>query len=127
MMLTSRMRWIEVVGEFLIAGVLLILVLPVVAIVAVAVELDSPGPVLCRQEVVGPGGYRYNAIKFRTAVHQIEPDDGVIRAPQREAQFTRVRWLLWYTRLEKLPQLINVLTGDMSCIGASPRRSYFLS
>jgi len=110
-----------------VAGALLVLTLPLMAIVALSIKLDSPGPVFSRKERVGLGGCRYTALEFRTMAHDGEPDGRFIRGARREAHFTRVGWFLWYTRVEKLPQLINVLNGEMSCIGASPERPYFLS
>jgi lipopolysaccharide/colanic/teichoic acid biosynthesis glycosyltransferase len=127
MKLTNWTRWLEPVGDFAIAGVLLIFALPLVALIALAIKLDSPGPVFYREERIGPGGYRYRALKFRTMSDDSERDGGLIRGVQRDDQFTRVGWCLWYTRLEKLPQLINVLSGKMSCIGSNPQRPHFLS
>ena len=100
--------------EAVIAGLLLGLTLPLIAVIALAIKFDSRGPVFHREERTGPGGCRFTALTFRTGAH-----DG--------AHFTRVGWFLWYTRLEKLPQLINVLNGQMSCIGVDPERPYFLS
>jgi lipopolysaccharide/colanic/teichoic acid biosynthesis glycosyltransferase len=126
MKLTNWTRWLAPVGDVVIAGVLLSLMLPLMAIIALAIKLGSPGPLFCREERIGLGGYRYNALKFRTMVHDSERDGGH-RGVQREDHFTRVGWFLSYTRLENLPRLINVLSGEMSCVGSSPQRPHFLS
>jgi putative colanic acid biosynthesis UDP-glucose lipid carrier transferase len=117
---------IETLADFVIASALLILTMPLTAIIALSIKLDSPGPVFYREERIGSSGCRYNALKFRTTVHESERD-GLIRSVQRDAHFTRVGWLLWHIRLDRLPRLINVLRGEMSCIGATPQRPHFLS
>jgi lipopolysaccharide/colanic/teichoic acid biosynthesis glycosyltransferase len=124
MMQTNRTRWVVLLGDFGLATLLLILTLPLMAIVALSIKLDSSGPVLDRQKRIGLSGCRYNTLNFRTMVHDSERD---IRGAQRDAHFTRVGWFLWYTRLEKLPQLINVLSGDMSCVADTPQRPHFLA
>ena len=119
----NRTQWAEPAGDFVIASVLLILTLPLMAVIALSIKLDSRGPILYREERIDPNGCRYNARKFRTVAH----DNRSIGGARREEHFTRVGWYLWYTRLEKLPQLINVLSGEMSCIRDSLQRPYFFS
>jgi lipopolysaccharide/colanic/teichoic acid biosynthesis glycosyltransferase len=105
-------------GDFLIACVLLAITLPLMVIVVLAIKLESPGPVLDRQTCVGRCGRRFQMLKFRTAVHNpYRPTPPWAQMP------TQIGQLLWRTRIEVLPQLINVLRGEMSIIdreGGSP-------
>jgi lipopolysaccharide/colanic/teichoic acid biosynthesis glycosyltransferase len=100
-------------GDFLIACVLLAITLPLIVIVVLAIKLESPGPVLDRRTCIGRGGRRFEMLKFRTAVHD----------PYRAARPWGLGRFLWRTRVEALPQLVNVLRGEMSMIdraGSSP-------
>ena len=125
-MTPDQTRWIKTLADIVIAGVLLLLTIPLTAIIALSIKLDGPGPVFCREQRVGPSGCGYNALKFRTVVHD-RKRDSLVGSVQRDARLTRVGWFLWYTRLDKLPRLVNVLRGEMSCIGATPQRPHFLS
>ena len=106
------------------------LVLPILGIVAVAVRLDSPGPVFFRQQRTGRHGVRFGMYKFRTMVADAEelkaslahlnilppPDFKIPNDPR----ITRVGRFLRATSLDELPQLFNVLRGDMSIVGPRP-------
>src|SRR5947207_1949864 len=96
-------------GECLIAGMLLLFTLPLMIVVAAAIEFENPGPVFERQERIGPGGKRFQIISFRTTVQR----QGPLRSTW---QITQVGQFLRRTRIDALPQLFNVLRGDMSII-----------
>jgi sugar transferase (PEP-CTERM system associated) len=98
----------------------LVAALPVMGIIAAAIRLDSKGSVLFRQERVGQGGKVFRLAKFRSMVETADPD-GVYRpAQENDNRITRVgRWLR-RTRLDELPQLWNVLRGDMYFVGPRP-------
>jgi lipopolysaccharide/colanic/teichoic acid biosynthesis glycosyltransferase len=98
-------------GDFLIACVLLAIALPLIIIVVLAIKLESAGPVLERQTCIGRGGRRFQMLKFRTAVHD----------PYRPAPPCGLGRSLWWTRIEALPQLVNVLRGEMSIIKGDAR------
>jgi lipopolysaccharide/colanic/teichoic acid biosynthesis glycosyltransferase len=100
-------------GDFLIASILIALCLPLMAIVAVAIRLESPGPVLSRRVRLTFAGRRIEILSFRTTVH--EPLDASYRGLR---QITRVGGLLRFTRIDALPQLLNVLRGDMTLLGS---------
>ena len=105
----------------MISCVLLIVALPLMLIVALAIMLESAGPVLDRQTCIGRGGRRFQMLKFRIIVHDPEHATPVwVRKPTRIGQFLR------YTRIEDLPQLINVLRGEMSIIDRGARSPSFL-
>ena len=106
------------VGDVVIACVILSITLPLMVIAALAIKYESPGPILDKQPCVGSGGRRFQMLKFCTSVHN--PGQST---PAWAQQMTRVGRLLWYTRIEGLPQLVNVLRGEMSIIdgdGGSP-------
>ena len=118
-------EWAKRLGDFVIAGALIAFTLPLMAIVAVAIKCDSPGPVFYRKERADTDG-RFSALKFRSTIHCSGLDTRLIRDAEREVHVTRVGRFLRYTRIEQLPQLINVLRGEMTCLGAGPERPYFL-
>ena len=97
------------VTSVLLASALLLFTFPLWAVVCLAIKLDSPGPLLHRQARLLPDGRRFFVLRFRTAVH--EPRQAWLPSETRVGQFLR------YTRMEDLPQLINVLRGDMALIG----------
>ena len=89
-------------------------------IVALVIKLDSPGPVFSRRERLGVGGRNTRVLKFRT-VH-----DRQYPPWRQDAHLTRVGWFLRYTRIDCLPQLLNVLRGEMSLLGTDRDRPDFL-
>ena len=99
-------------GEFLIACVLLTIAFPLMIIIAVAIKCDSPGPVFERLARLGRGGQPFQMLSFRTTA----PIPGENRVIWQTTQLGR---LLRRTRIDALPQLINVLRGDMSLIDTS--------
>ncbi len=96
-----------------------LLLLPVIAI---AIKRDSPGPVFYTQTRVGRYGRLFNIVKFRTMVADAEKYSGAVFAGENDPRITRVGRLLRRTRLDELPQLINILRGDMSWVGPRPER-----
>lgn len=107
-----------------IAGACLALVLfaPVMALIVVLVRLDSPGPVIFRQTRVSLGGEVFQIFKFRTmrTVGQEQPEPGWTERGDR--RITRIGWFLRRTSLDELPQLLNVLRGEMALVGPRPER-----
>lgn len=108
-------RMLDLLG----AGLGLVLLAPLLLLVALAIRLDSPGPVFYRQERVGRGGRTFRIHKFRTMTH-----DPQGRGPQLtvggDARITRVGAWLRRSKLDELAQLIDVLAGDMSLVGPRP-------
>lgn len=104
----------------------LVLTAPLAALVALLVKLDSPGPVLYRQERLGRGGVAFTILKFRTMAADAESRTGPIWALEDDSRITRVgRWLRKF-RIDEVPQLVNVLRGEMSLIGPRPEREVFV-
>jgi sugar transferase (PEP-CTERM system associated) len=103
-----------------LSSLLLVLTLPVLGLIALAIWLDSGFPVFFRQERVGKDGKVFAIYKFRTMQTNADPDGRVRPAQEDDERFTRVgRWLR-RTRLDELPQLYNILRGDMHCVGPRP-------
>ena len=112
--------------DFTAAAGLFVLALPVMVLAAIAVRLESPGPVIFRQERVGRGGRTFECLKFRSMRADAEAD-GVARwATKGDARITRVGQFMRKTRIDELPQLVNVLRGEMSFVGPRPERPVFV-
>jgi sugar transferase (PEP-CTERM system associated) len=101
--------------------------LPIMALIAVLVKLDSRGPVLFSQERVGKGGKIFTLRKFRTMVADAEKDTGPVWAQTTDPRVTRLGMILRRTGMDELPQLFNVLKGDMSFVGPRPERPHFVA
>src|SRR3954447_1447426 len=104
---------------------LLVLLLPLMLLVALAVVLDSPGPALYAQTRVGRGGVPFRLLKFRSMVEDAERD-GPRWAAVGDPRVTRVGRVIRHCRLDELPQLLNVLKGEMSLVGPRPERPEFV-
>lgn len=101
--------------------------LPVMIITAIAILLEGGGPVIYRQERVGRGGRTFNCLKFRSMRRDAEKD-GVARwAMAGDPRITRVGRFIRKTRIDELPQLLNVIRGEMSLVGPRPERPGFVS
>jgi sugar transferase (PEP-CTERM system associated) len=114
------------VASTLVAAIGLILFLPIFPFVVLLVRLSSPGPVFFRQERVGLNGKIFNVYKFRTMVVDAEAA-GAQWAKKNDPRVTRVGQFMRKTRLDEVPQLWNVLRGDMSFVGPRPERPEFVS
>jgi exopolysaccharide biosynthesis polyprenyl glycosylphosphotransferase len=112
------------VFDVVTAGAALVVVAPVLAVAAVAVRLTSRGPVLFRQRRVGQFGREFACIKFRTM--EVNDDADVTWSVATDERLTPVGRLLRRTSVDELPQLWNVLRGDMSLVGPRPERPYFV-
>ncbi|MBI4430114.1 MAG: exopolysaccharide biosynthesis polyprenyl glycosylphosphotransferase [Candidatus Omnitrophica bacterium] len=100
--------------------------LPVMVLVALAIKLDTPGPVFFGQVRVGKKGKPFVMLKFRTMYSDAETLTGPVWATERDPRITRVGMFLRRTHLDELPQLINVFRGEMSLVGPRPERPYFV-
>jgi lipopolysaccharide/colanic/teichoic acid biosynthesis glycosyltransferase len=128
--LNGYQRTIKRVVDLVLSAVLLILAIPIFAAIALAIALDSRGPVFFRQERVGEGRRRFQIVKFRTMVidaeariREVEQPDAngqLVHKRQDDPRVTRVGRVLRRTSLDELPQLFNVIAGEMSLVGPRP-------
>jgi len=100
-----------------LAGAGLILSAPLWAIIAAAIRLESPGPIFFRQDRVGERGRTFDALKFRSMIHDAERHVGPLQASENDPRVTRVGRVLRATAMDELPQLWNIFRGDMSFVG----------
>jgi sugar transferase (PEP-CTERM system associated) len=122
---SAATRAVKRAADFTLAGVGIVLAAPLMALTALAVRLESPGPVLYRQERVGANGRVFTLSKFRSMCADAEGGTPVW-ATDKDDRVTRVGRFIRLTRLDELPQLWNVLRGDMSLVGPRPERPYFV-
>ncbi len=112
--------------DILVSFLILFLGLPVWIITAIAIRLDSKGPVFYTQERVGKDEKPFHIIKFRSMLADAESASGPVWANKQDPRVTRVGNILRKLRIDEVPQLINVLDGDMSLVGPRPERSFFV-
>ena len=117
---------IKRVFDIFSAALLLLVSAPVMLLAAVAIRLDSPGPALYRQERVGKNGKNFVIIKFRSMRTDSEQDGTPRWATADDDRVTRIGRIIRRTRIDELPQLFSVLTGDMSLVGPRPERPFFV-
>ena len=128
---SSVFRVVKRAGDYVMAALLLLLIWPVLLMIAALIRLDSPGPVLFRQERLGLGGRRFWVFKFRTMIvdaekrlkdleHLNESAGQVLFKMRRDPRVTRFGAILRRSSLDELPQLFNVLLGQMSLVGPRP-------
>jgi sugar transferase (PEP-CTERM system associated) len=114
-------------ADLSLAAVGLVLAAPVMAVVALLVRVTSPGPALYHQQRVGEHGKVFTIHKFRSMRQDAEAATGAVWARANDSRITPLGRLLRKTRLDELPQLWNVLRGDMSFVGPRPERPEFVS
>jgi len=119
-------RLVKRIFDIVAAFVLLVISLPVMAVAALAILLESGRPLIFRQDRVGLGGKEFTVFKFRSMRTDAERD-GIPRwATTEDPRITRVGRFVRRTRIDELPQLFNVLRGEMSFVGPRPERLYFV-
>jgi Undecaprenyl-phosphate glucose phosphotransferase len=114
------------VFDLVVGSVCLVIAAVPMAIIALAVKLTSPGPVLYRQRRMGLDGREFMMLKFRTMRTNAEAETGPVWAGRDDGRRTRLGAFLRRTSLDELPQLFNVLIGDMSLVGPRPERPEFI-
>lgn len=112
--------------DVLVSLVLLILASPLMLGAMIAIKLDSPGPVFYKQERITKDHRPFNILKFRSMSVTAEAKSGPVLATSNDSRVTRVGKFIRSTRIDELPQLINVLKGDMSLVGPRPERPFFV-
>jgi lipopolysaccharide/colanic/teichoic acid biosynthesis glycosyltransferase len=125
----SRHHWNELTKravDVAFASLLLLVTWPLMIATAIAVRLDSEGPILFSQERVGRDGKPFTLLKFRSMLADAEKMTGPVWASQDDPRITRVGRFIRRTRLDELPQIFNVLAGHMSLVGPRPERQHFV-
>jgi exopolysaccharide biosynthesis polyprenyl glycosylphosphotransferase len=112
------------VMDILISGLGLIILASLFPILALSIYVDSPGPIFYTQERVGKGGRVFRLFKFRSMIPRAEAS-GAVWAKENDPRVTRVGRFLRRAMMDELPQLINVLRGEMSIVGPRPERPFF--
>jgi Undecaprenyl-phosphate glucose phosphotransferase len=109
-----------------LGSLVLVAAAPLMAVVALAIKLTSPGPILLRQERMGLDGRRFAMLKFRTMHADAEVATGPVWASADDPRRTRLGAFLRRASIDELPQLVNVLRGEMSMVGPRPERPLFV-
>ncbi|HWP47818.1 MAG TPA: TIGR03013 family XrtA/PEP-CTERM system glycosyltransferase [Candidatus Limnocylindrales bacterium] len=112
--------------DVVISALGLILAAPLMAVTAILIKLESPGPIIFTQERVGKGEKTFQVYKFRSMTVDAEAKTGPVWATDKDPRITRVGWVIRKFRIDELPQLLNILKGDMSFVGPRPERPHFV-
>lgn len=112
--------------DILVSLFLTILTLPIMLGTAIAIKIDSSGPIFYKQERITKGESHFNILKFRSMSVTAEAESGPVLAAKNDTRVTKVGKFIRSTRIDELPQLLNVLKGDMSLVGPRPERPFFV-
>ncbi len=123
---TFYYRIFKRVVDLVIALAGIIVISPLMAIAGLAIKLDTSGPVLYKQTRVGQNNKHFQIYKFRSMVNDAEQSTGPVWAREEDTRITRVGKVLRRFRLDEIPQLINIIKGEMSLIGPRPERPFFV-
>ena len=124
--LRSKLILAQRLYSTVLAFVGLLFAVPVMAVIAIAIKIDSRGPIFYSQDRVGLNGSVFRLFKFRSMYHQVERESGPTWAVERDPRVTRVGHFLRISHLDELPQLWNVLRGEMNLVGPRPERPSFV-
>ena len=124
--ISSRLMVMRRIISIIVALICLVVLLPIIPLVALAIKLSSPGPVLYRQKRVGRKGVVFHCYKFRSMRADAEADTGPTWASDDDPRITPFGRFLRSSRLDEIPQLWNVLMGDMGFVGPRPERPEFV-
>jgi sugar transferase (PEP-CTERM system associated) len=112
--------------DIVVGFAMLVLMLPLMVLTALIIKIDSPGPVFYRQQRVGKFDEPFTLFKFRSMTADAEASGSPIWAQRQDPRVTRVGRIIRATRIDELPQLVNVLRGEMSLVGPRPERPHFV-
>jgi len=111
--------------DLMLSGLFLLITAPLFAILCIAIKLEGSGRIFFIQERLGIQKRPFKCVKFRTMVEDAESKSGPIWSSEKDSRITRVGYLLRKSRLDELPQLWNILKGDISFVGPRPIREHF--
>lgn len=112
--------------DIIISLIILIFNLPILLIAAMAIKLESEGPVLFKQERMGQNGKVFNILKYRSMVNNAEKLTGPVWSQKNDPRITKVGKFVRKVRIDEIPQMVNVLKGEMSLVGPRPERPFFV-
>lgn len=121
-----HIRKVKRIMDFLVAAIGLAVTLPICAVTALIIKMDSRGPTFYRQKRSGIDGHPYMVMKFRTMQQDAEANSGAVWSTSNDSRITRVGKFLRKWRIDEIPQLINVMKGEMSLVGPRPERPEFV-
>jgi sugar transferase (PEP-CTERM system associated) len=113
-------------GDIILSFIMLVMLSPMILITAILIKIDSKGPVIFSQERMGQNGKGFYVHKFRSMVTDAEKSSGPVWASEDDNRATRVGRVIRKLRIDELPQLWNVLKGEMSFVGPRPERAFFI-
>lgn len=120
--LSIEQRWMKRIEDIVVALLMLLLFSPVFVIAAVSIKCTDHGPIFYRQERLTKDGQRFMIYKFRTMVVDAEKLSGPVLASEKDTRVLPIGRILRATRLDELPQILNILKGEMSVVGPRPER-----
>ena len=120
--LSPMQRFVKRAMDIFFSVIALVIASPIMLVVAIAIKMEDGGPVFYKQDRVSLDGKVFNILKFRSMIVNAEKDGRSIPATGQDPRITRVGRMTRATRIDELPQLINILKGDMSIVGPRPER-----
>jgi len=120
--LTPAQRVVKRAMDIVLSAIALVIASPVMAVVAIAIKLEDGGPVFFRQKRMTRNGREFDILKFRSMIVDAEKYAGAVLATEDDPRITRVGKIIRATRLDEIPQIINIFKGDMSIVGPRPER-----
>ena len=120
--LSLEQRIMKRIMDIVLCAIAMVVAAPIMLIVAVAIKLEDGGPVFFKQERVTVDGKRFDILKFRSMIVDAEKFGEVIPATDRDPRITKVGNVIRATRIDELPQILNILKGEMSIVGPRPER-----
>jgi exopolysaccharide biosynthesis polyprenyl glycosylphosphotransferase len=114
------------ISDIFISFLILIVTLPLNILAAIAIKLDSKGPVFFKQERIGMNNRNFKIIKFRSMFQDAEKHTGPVWSQKDDPRVTRIGKIIRKLRIDEIPQMYNVLKGEMSLVGPRPERPYFV-
>lgn len=120
--ITASQRFTKRLFDILLSGIALVLLSPVLIITAIAIKIEDGGPIFFKQDRVTIGGKVFSILKFRSMIVDAEKDGRPHPAGEDDDRITKVGRLIRPTRIDELPQLINIIKGDMAIVGPRPER-----
>jgi len=126
LLLTTEQKILKRLLDIAVAIPAILILLPLMLVTAIAIKADSKGPVIYSQERVGLYGKTFKVYKFRSMRQDAEAKSGPVLAKEGDNRITKVGRFIRATRIDELPQLFNVLRGEMSIVGPRPERPFFV-